>query len=252
MFKKNYLILLLILMNFFIEISFAQYSNVVDTKTEEHDEKKLETVLNDYNQKNQNPNNVAAQEIKDVSDEELTEEELREFDDFSNAVKKEGNAKNIPNYKKELVPKNLEERKLSENINFMLSPLKSLSDKELENLLREKIKESGAQKLYDLEPRIYPFTVKIIKDNEALPALIRISEDIVRLTKLVWLIIATFVVGYFFKRITSNKGQPFITALCFGFIRLTLMMGLRIFIVWWIFSNELRPAVRIFKEVFFS
>ncbi len=240
----------LVLLIFYVEISCAQNTNVTDIKTEDYDEKKLESVLKDYSQKNPNEN---SKEIhKDVTDEELTEDELREFDEFSKAAVKESLPKKLPEYKKDPIPTNLEERKLSENINFMLSPLRKLTDKELEDLLRLRIKESGAEKLYNLEPRIYPFTVKIIKDKEALSLLISISEDIPRLSKLMWLMIATFIVGYFFKRITSNKDQPFVTAIFYGSIRLFIMNCIRLMLIWWLYSKELSPTVKIFKEVFFT
>lgn len=257
MFKFLIKILLTASIVFTIGAVSAQYSNVNDikvndVKTEEHDEKKLEKVLNDYNdsQKKSVPTKEVA---KDVTDEELTDEELREFDEFAIEAKEaEARLKNLPDYKKGAVPKNVEGRKLSENITFMLDPLRKLGDQELEELLRERIKESGAAKLYDLEPRIYPFTVKLIKDKEAVPSLIRIGEDTSRLTKLLWLILGSFIVGYFLKRITSNKDQPFVTAVIFGLLRMTFMTGLRLYLVWWIFGPELKPAIRIAKEVFFS
>lgn len=235
-----------------IEATFAQSGtlNVVNTD-EQHDEKKLEKVLNDYNQK-KDPN-LDPEVVKDITDEELTEEELKEFDQFANDIKANAaKLKDLPAYKKAPVPQNIEGKKLSENIGFMLEPLKKLSDQELESMLRERIKEAGAEKVYAFEPRIYPFTVKLIKDKEAIPFLISITEDVPRLTKLFWTIIATFIIGYFFKRITTNKDQPFMTSLFFGIVRMSVMFFLRVYVVWWFFEKELTPTYRIFKEVFFS
>lgn len=252
MFKK-------VLINFFLiasvvfatEVIYAQYSNVSDLKSEEHDEKKLEKVLTDYNE-SQKTVNQNQHEVKDVADEELTEEELREFDQFSNEVNAANNKlKNLPDYKKAALPKDLEGRKLSENIGFMLMPLQKLTPFELEKLLREQLKGSAGEKIFEFEPRLYSLVTKLIRDKEALPLLVQMIEDRGRLATLLWLMLGSFVVGYFLKRITSNKDQPFITAVVFGIGRMFFMFGLRLSIVWWLFSKELNPTFKIVKEVFF-
>lgn len=257
MFKKLIIYLLLITsVVFATEVIYAQYSNVSDVKSEDqkedHDEKKLEKVLTDYNE-SQKTANQNSNEVKDVTDEELTEEELREFDQFANEVNAANNKlKNLPDYKKAALPKDLEGRKLSENIGFMLLPLQKLTPSEVEKLLRDQLKGSAAEKIFDFEPRLYTFVTKLIRDKEALPLLVRIIEDRSRLATLLWLMLGSFVVGYFLKRITSNKDQPFVTAVVFGIVRMFFMFGLRISIIWWLFSTELKPTVRIVKEVFFS
>lgn len=246
------------------EVVLAQYVNAVDVKAEqkieEHDEAKLDKVLIDYNKDQVKVNNDLQKILEnntnntpDITDEELSAEELKEFDAFANDAKKMEALKNsLPDYKKLPIPKNLEGKKLSENLGFMLGPLRQLKDKELRSLLIERSKGTQLEWLGEKDPRVYTFIIKLIKDKDALVRLVSISEDTDRLKKFFWIIIGTFILGYFFKRITTHSEQLLISAFFWGLIRLTVMFAIRLGVIWSMFGDELSPSVKIVKSVFFQ
>ncbi|MCK6595006.1 MAG: hypothetical protein L6Q33_07400 [Bacteriovoracaceae bacterium] len=219
---------------------------------DDKDIQKLEKVLNDYNADSKKVLENT-QKFNDITDEELSEAEINELDQFSkDALLEERKNRPKPAYKKMLLPKDLESRKLSENVTFMLGPISLLSDEEITKLLKEKNEGSWTKKIFEFEPRLYPLAVAMLKDKEALPKLVSMSEKKDKFIVFFWWMLGTLVFSIILKKVIMNPTMPFFTALFWGFSRFVLINGIRIFIFWYVFQEELTPTIKIVKKVFFK
>lgn len=219
---------------------------------DDKDIQKLEKVLNDYNADSKKVLENT-QKFNDITDEELSEAEINELDQFSkDALLEERKNRPKPAYKKMVLPKDLESRKLSENVTFMLGPISLLSDEEITKLLKEKNEGSWTKKIFEFEPRLYPLAVAMLKDKEALPKLVSMSEKKDKFIVFFWWMLGTLVFSIILKKVIMNPTMPFFTALFWGFSRFVLINGIRIFIFWYVFQEELTPTIKIVKKVFFK
>lgn len=232
---------------------------------DDKDIQKLEKVLKDYNsnskkvledtQKIQDINSGTNLDNvpRDVTDEELSDAEINELDQFSQEVQlEERKRRPLPAYKKMAIPKDLESRKLSENVTFMLGPISALSDEEITKLLKEKNEGSWTKKIFEFEPRLYPLSVAMLKDKEALPMLVSMSEKKDKYIVFFWWMLGTLIFSIILKKVIMNPTMPFFTALFWGLSRFLLINGIRIYIFWYIFAEEITPTIKIVKKVFFS
>lgn len=232
---------------------------------DDKDIQKLEKVLKDYNanskkvfedtQKIQDINSAASLDNvpRDVTDEELSEAELNELDQFSNEVQAEERKKRPqPAYKKMAIPKDLESRPLSENVTFMLGPISHLSDEEITKILKEKNEGSWTKKIFEYEPRLYPFSVAMLKDKNALPYLVSMSEKKDKFIVFFWWMLGTLVFSIILKKVIMSPTMPFFTALFWGVSRFLLINGIRLYIFWYVFAEELAPTIKIFKRIFLA
>jgi hypothetical protein len=67
-----------------------------------------------------------------------------------------------------------------------------------------------------------------------------------------WWMLGTLVFSIILKKVIMNPTMPFFTALFWGFSRFVLINGIRIFIFWYVFQEELTPTIKIVKKVFFK
>jgi hypothetical protein len=139
---------------------------------------------------------------------------------------------------------------LSNSVRMALEPLQKLSEPELLKRLDEATKESPVRKYMDDFPNITLYSVRLIRDKESIPALVKIVEDKKRLIDYVAIMLCTILVGFGLKRVMHKEGRTFIEATFFFFLRTFILLALRIGITEYFFRAELAPAIKIFKQTF--
>ncbi len=191
--------------------------------------------------------------ITSPTDETLGRDEQLEFDEFhEDIVEDVQKSRPVPAYKKIPIPKDIENKKLSETIPFILGPLKLQSDDELKRLIQDRFKvDSPVRKIFDKEPRLYQYVIALIRHDTALQKLISISENLEKLKNALWMMLGTMLFAFVLKKIIHHDSQPFLTAMLYTLFRFTFMSFLRIFILWYYFREELAPSLSLLKKTFF-
>lgn len=218
---------------------------VTEAPQEDHDTKSLEQLLKRYNTDSEKiledtskihniQNNDTNSEIKDSD-----LESVKAF--LSTPAKADRSKKKI----KELPTK------LSDSVRLALGPIQKLSEAELLKRLEENAADSPLAP-YMLEfPTVVLFAVRIIKDTESIPSLVKIFENKKRLIEFASIMLCTIIFAYVLKRYTHKEGRAFKWAAFSFFARFFFMMALRLSIIYYYFSAEFAPAIKVFKKTFF-
>lgn len=140
---------------------------------------------------------------------------------------------------------------LSNSVRLALEPLQSLSEDELLKRLKEATKDSPARPYLDSNPKISLVTVRLIKDKESIPTLVKIVEDKQRLIYFASAMLFSILFGFFLKKIMHREGRSFLAACFYFLVRVHIMFALRIGIIYYFYSEEFTPAAKVFKETFF-
>ncbi len=138
----------------------------------------------------------------------------------------------------------------AESVRVALEPLQKLSEAELLKRLDEGTKESPVRPYMDQFPNITLYAVRLIKDKESIPSVVKIVENKERLIQFGSVMLFTIIFGFILKRIMHREGRSFIKATFYFLIRVTFMMALRIGVVYYFYAKELTPAAKVFKKTF--
>lgn len=231
-------------------------SDSQDIQNEVHDTKKLDKVLQDYNkdtQKVQQDAEVikAMQDTGELSEEELDKGQLADPElekSYKQAQNILGDAMGKVHKGKK---QDLKGIKYSEAIKTTLKPLQKLSEDELLTMLKENTKGTAAGEYVERFPQLMVFTVRLIKDREAIPSFVSVMDDQDRLIRFSGLMIATILVGFFLKRFMKREGRSVAAALGVWFLRSLIMFSLRLGIIIFFFGEELTPAFNVALRTFF-
>ena len=220
---------------------------------EEHDSQDLEQLLKRYNTDQETilkdahklHGDSGANEVEESEIDEMPGSEIKANPKRKDALSEVHESKIKSKKKSELIP-----TKLSNSVKFVLLPLQKLSEPELLKLFDEATIDSPAKTYMNQFPNITKYVVRLIKDTESLPSMIKILED---REKLIWffsVMILTIAFGIVLKKIMHREGRSFPKAALFFFVRLYIMFGIRVAIVYYFYSKELTPAAKVFKSTF--
>lgn len=244
---------------------FAQTESAPETQaktdpqalTEDHDVKKLEKVLQDYNKDSQKVLKDAEaikqmQATGEISEEELDKGQLGD-PDYEKSYQQAQNILGDAVAKAKGGKKGTQSKspKYSEAVRVAMKPLQSLSEDELLKMLKENTRGTKAELYVDMFPKMMLFCVRLIKDKEAIPALVSIVDDQDKLIRFGGLMLSTVLVGFFLKRLMKREGRSIPAALGFWFVRFLIMTGLRLGLLYLFYSHEVTPALEVVKSTFF-
>lgn len=214
---------------------------------EQHDTKDLEQLLRRYNTDSAKIiDDTSKIHNTDDSTTEVSEEDIEEIPqaELVNAV-----AKKSPRKKKETeFP--YKEQSFSENIRIPLAKFQTLSEQELLKLLKENTSQSKWGPYLDQFPRLSLFSVRLIKDKDAIPSAVKIIEN---KDKLIWFggfMISTFLIGFLLERIMRKENRSIVGSIGLYLLRVLILTGVRFAILIYFYGDELRPAGRVFKQTF--
>lgn len=224
-----------------------------DPPQEEHDTQDLEKLLKRYNTDSEkilkdadklhsdtNTNEVKESEIESMPTSEVTTEHHRR-DALEEVIDTGFKSRNKPK---------VISNKLSESVRMALEPLQKLSEPELLKRLDENTKDSALRPYMDQFPNITIFAIRLIKDKESLPSMVKILEDRDRLVWFAGAMLSTIILGFILKRIMHREGRSFLKAALYFFIRMYIMFAIRVAIVYYFYSVEFTPAAKVFKATF--
>jgi hypothetical protein len=217
--------------------TFAQ----TDSKTaethvqEEHDTENLDKVFKDYN-KDQEKVLKDVETIKKMeSIDEISEKEIgTEPESPSNKV-----------FQKKLSAQQFKNKSHYEALKFAFAPLQKLSEAELVALLKEKTVGSTTGQYLQHFPKLALFSVRVIKDPEALPLLGRIVDQQDKLIHFGGVMLCTIILGFLLKRLFKKDGRSVLASLGFWFTRFLILSALRFAILMYFFGQEVEPTLRI-------
>lgn len=225
---------------------------------EEHDSKNLDKLLKDYNQDQEKVLKDADKMLpKDDTTSELQESELSDEESLeATDVKPFGMKKKSgifdPNFLNKKGPTgDLQKIKYSEAMKIALEPLQKMSERELIKLLLENTKGSSAGEYIDRYPKLAVFTVRLIKDKDALSSLAKVADDQKRSIRFMGIMISTILISFLLKRFMRKEGRPVLEAVTLWFLRFVLITTLRIGIILFFFSDEIIPTLKIVGITFF-
>ena len=234
-------------------LSFSQDPKAQDSnptaenqEIEEHDTQDLEKLLKRYNTDSEKvledsgkihniQQDAATTEVK-----EADIEEMRPSDVLEKA--KEESIQRARHYQANA--------SYAESVRVALEPLQKLSEAELLKRLDEGTRESPVRPYMDQFPNITLYAVRLIKDKESIPSVVKIVENKERLIQFGSVMLFTVIFGFILKRIMHREGRSFIKAAFYFLIRVTFMMALRIGVVYYFYAKELTPAAKVFKKTF--
>ena len=225
----------------------AQDSAPAPANVEEHDTKDLEQLLKRYNtdaEKVINDNNKLQE--TDASKSEVTDsdiDEIRPEDQFEKAAATFAK-------KKAKVEEPVTTGKFSDDIRIPLSRLQQLSEEDLLKLLKENSRDSKLGPYLDQFPKFTLFTVRLIKDKEAIPSVVKIVEN---KDKLIWfagVMISTFLLGFLLERIMRKEGRSILGSIGLYMVRVLIMTVVRFVILMYFYSAEITPALNVGKKIF--
>lgn len=220
---------------------------------EEHDTQDLEKLLKRYNTDSEKILKDADKLHNDTNTNEVKESEI------DNMPRSEVETKvHVRDAFEEVVDTGLKSRnrpkvisnELSNSVRLALGPLQKLSEPELLKRLDESTKESVVRPYMDQFPNITIFAVRLIKDKESIPSMVKILEDRDRLVWFAGAMLSTILIGFILKRIMHREGRSFFKAVLYFFIRMYIMFALRVAIVYYFYNVELTPAAKVFKATF--
>lgn len=224
-----------------------------EQKIEDHNTQDLEQLLKRYNKDSEKVLNDSDKLHKEEVGTEVKDTELENMRPTVDPMKMSSEA--ILNKAKADVAK----RKLawgpkkndySGAIRKVLEPLQKLSEEELLKKLDEQTENSSLRPYMDKYPNINIFTVKLIKDENAIPSIAKIVEDRDRLINFFGVLLGTVILGYFVKKLFHREGRSFLMAVFYFLIRIHVMFAIRCYVIYFFYSEELTPAAKIFKQVF--
>ncbi len=221
-----------------------------------HDTQKLNKVLKDYN-KNSKKVEQDAETIKqmqasdEVSEAELDNEELSD-PELLKSYKQVQGVLNDASQKTRVKKVKPIKTKYSDAVRITLGPLQKLSETELVAMLKENTRDSKMAPYFDQFPKLMLFAVRVIKDPEAIPALVKITEDQDKLIHFGGAMLATILFGFLLKRFFHREGRSIPLALLFWFLRFLVLTGLRLGLIFYFFGSEMTPMLRVAHSVLFS
>lgn len=224
-----------------------QKTNEEVKQQEDHDTKDLEQLLRRYNTDSEKLiDDTSKIHNTDETTTEVSEEDIEEIPqtEIVNAVAKKSSRK-----KKETeFP--YKEQSFSENIRIPLAKFQTLSEGELLKLLKENTSQSKWGPYLDQFPRLSLFSVRLIKDKEAIPSAVKIIEN---KDKLIWfggVMISTFLIGILLERIMRKENRSIMASIGLYLLRVLILTGIRFAVIIYFYGDELQPAGRVFKQTF--
>lgn len=227
---------------------------------EEHDTKNLDKLLKDYNKDQAKVLKDAATINKMDDTGELSEKELGSGkvvnpDDENALVKANDEMLDPIKFKKKAAPpidpKELNKLSPSAALRVALGPLQKMSEAELLNLLRENSKDSPAVEYINHYPKLALFAVRLIKDAEALPALLKILDDQKKLIRFGGLMLFTIVFAFILRRLLKKEGRSVLMALSLWLLRFLIITSLRFGIIVYFYGKEIEPTFNLVTKTFF-
>ena len=217
---------------------------------EDHDTKNLDNLLIDYNKNKEKVLKDAAKILEADENDEVANKELG-INQNNEPADKAALKKATSTFKNIIDPKSLKKTKYSDALRVALEPLQRMSEKELVQLLKDNTSGSKASTYIDRFPKLAIFTVRLIKDKDALPNLAKILDDQERLIRFLGIMISTILIAFLLKRLMKRKGRSVVQALSFWFLRFIIISSLRFGILIYFFSSELSPLFSITSKTFF-
>ena len=220
---------------------------------EEHDTQDLEKLLKRYNTDQETILQDANKLHSDSGPDEVKESEISEMPQSAAPSAPKSRDPVAEMYEAGMRSRNKSEvisTKLSNSVRLALLPLQKLSEKELLKRLDESTKESGVRPYMNQFPSATIFAVRLIKDPESIPSMVKILEDKDRLIWFGSAMLTTIIFGFFLKRFMHREGRSFPKAALYFFVRLYIMFIIRIAVVYYFYNVELTPAAKVFKVTF--
>ena len=224
--------------------------------TEEHDTKELNSLINKYNVNTEKVIEDTSKLNEELSSVEVNESEIEEMRPSSILEDAKNNA--LKKVREELKKKEAEataasrEGDYSLSVRLALEPLQSLTEDQLKQRITEILRDNPVRHYFDKFPEIITLAIRLIKDKESIPSLVKIAANKERLVHFIAIMLSTIIFGFFLKKLFHNESRSFLGVIFFFILRIAILLGLRIYIIYYFFHVELAPAARVIDLTFLT
>lgn len=151
-----------------------------------------------------------------------------------------------------LTKEQLDKMKLSEAMAMAMAPLKKMSSEDMKSMVLEQARGLKYYNLLVQYPKFLSVVIELIRDDRAVPQMVKVIEDKDRLKKFAAVMLCSILLGFVVARVISTKDRNLVKIFSLFIFRVILMMSVRIGIIYYFFSDELGPAFNVVTKVFFS
>jgi hypothetical protein len=128
----------------------------------------------------------------------------------------------------------------------LLSTFRLMTEEELETLLYKKMEKHPLEKLTLKFPKIITFISRMLRDRLAIPRLVQVAENKLRLTIFVLINLVLVLFSYYLKKAVYLENK-FLHSLRTSVMRFSLLLLIRVGLFVLFFSFNVRPAYEIFQ-----
>ena len=121
----------------------------------------------------------------------------------------------------------------------------TMANENIKNLLMERIKGSPLEPVMKKFPKLYDFFAGFLKSDEAMKGFSNIATNRGRLINFGLCMLVTFIIAFIARKRDYNLRRPMISS---WFKRFCIFTPIRLGFVYYFFSEDLSPIVKLFKE----
>lgn len=237
---------------FLILFSFISYSQ---TKEEQNLENEMQNYQQSINQMMEQLPESVKYDVEAIKGEEgdrprpeLSEKEIEQMKNDLNSFMGEISNKD-GTMKKNMALSIYESEYLEKVVKANQKVMATMSDKQLEDMIYEKVGETKIGKFFDKYPKTLIYIVKVLKDEHALINMVKIVKDKERLKIYGISALSIGITGFFIRR-RKPKGLNFFDRIIRQIVLAFFFAGLIFSTFIFIFRQELAPFYNIAKDTF--
>lgn len=151
-----------------------------------------------------------------------------------------------------LTKEQLDKMKLSEAMSLAMAPLKKMSSEDMKSMVLEQSRGSKYYNLLVQYPKFLSVIIELIKDDRAVPQMVKVIEDKDRLKTFAAVMLCSILFGFVVARIITTKDKNLFKIFGLFLFRVLFMISVRIGIIYYFFAEEIGPAFNVVLKVFLS
>lgn len=133
----------------------------------------------------------------------------------------------------------------------MKSPFAGVSDDEIKNLIKLRVKDTPVEQFLIDHPKLLEFIVRFFKDDKAFLSIMKIPTQEKKLKIYLAVVVFLILLSFFFNLVGSKK-SPFWKRLLRKLVVTIFILCCQFAAIYYFFSAELEPTIKIAKDVFFT
>ena len=135
-------------------------------------------------------------------------------------------------------------------IKQVLEHYQSMNEEEIKSQLKERMNGSKASVIFNKYPKSLDFVAAMLKDENALPELMKMKEDYEGLKHMAFAMIATFIISFIIKVMIDRSSTFLLKRFLYRILHLLFIWALRLGVMIFFFGSNLKPTYDIALRTF--